>query len=165
MSFNCLPAMHLAALLACALLVMGGGRIDAQTRQTGRRDRPVSLTRVRVKFEVAGNLRMAGDTKPPTLPMTVAANFDYFERRIDGSTDDGSANEEPRSIRHYAAAQAAIRVNNQEHPATLADEHRLIKAAVIGERAVVRAARGFLTRDERDLIELPFNTLLLDSLL
>jgi hypothetical protein len=119
------------------------------------------LTRIKAKFEVGGDLRMAADAKPATLPMSVVAQFEYCERRI----DDGSLPAEKRAIRYYSDAEAAIKVEKQASIARLPPERRLIRAAVAQKRATLGAVRGHLTREERDLVDLPFNTMLLNELL
>jgi hypothetical protein len=93
--------------------------------------------------------------------MSVVAEFDFYERRI----DDGSLPAERRSIRYYSDAEAAIKVEKQASVSKLATEHRLVRAAVSQNRTTLGAVRGHLTREERDLIDLPFNTLLLSQLL
>jgi hypothetical protein len=119
------------------------------------------LTRIKAKFEVGGELRMAADAKPATLPMSVVARFDYCERRI----DDGSLASEKRAVRYYTDAEAAIKVAKQASLSKLPDERRLIRAGVSQNRATLGAVHGHLTRAHRDLIDLPFSTLLLNELL
>jgi hypothetical protein len=119
------------------------------------------LTRVKAKFEVGGHLLTKANGQAATLPMSVVAQFDFFERRI----DDGSMPAEKRSIRYYTDAQAAIKVEKQASVSKLAPDHRLIRTAVSQNRLALGAAAGHLTREERDLIDIPFNTLLLNRLL
>jgi hypothetical protein len=160
MSINFMPAKHLAVSLALAVsgfcMVNHGAPQRAQAEPG-----PAFLTRVKAKFEVGGDLLTRANGKATTLPMSVVAQYDFFERRI----DDGSMPTERRSIRYYSDAQAAIKVEKQASVSKLAQEHRLIRAATSKNRTILGAVRGHLTRDERDLIDIPFNTLLLNKLL
>jgi hypothetical protein len=119
------------------------------------------VVRVEAKFEVSGDLRLPADTRPDKLPMSVVARFAYLERRI----DDGSVNAERRSIRFYNDAQAAIKVEKQASISKLAPDRQLVRVAVSGGKTTLGAVRGNLTREERELLELPYNTLVLDRLL
>jgi hypothetical protein len=122
---------------------------------------PAFLTRVTAKFEVGGNLLTKAKGQASELPMSVVARFEFVERRI----DDASMPTERRSIRYYSDAQAAIKVENQASVSKLGPDHRLIRAAVSQNRTALGAARGHLTREEHDLIDIPFSTLLLGQLL
>lgn len=124
-------------------------------------DKAPVFTRVRSKFEVGGDLKLAADARPSTLPMSVVATFDYTERRI----DDGSLPNQRRALRYYRGAEAAIKVDKQASLAKLADQHRIIRAGVNDSRTSLSAATGHLTREELDLIDIPFNSLVLSRLL
>jgi hypothetical protein len=93
--------------------------------------------------------------------MSVVGRFEYCERRI----DDGSLPSERRAVRYYTDAEAAIKVEKQASVSKLPAERRLIRAAVSDKRATLGAVHGHLNRAERDLVDLPFNTLLLNELL
>ncbi|HJS08465.1 MAG TPA: hypothetical protein VJ809_12425 [Pirellulales bacterium] len=148
--------IRLSLFLAAIATAIGG--VCAQQASASS---PPFLTRIKAKFEVGGDLRMAADAKPATLPMSVVARFEYSERRI----DDGSLPGEKRSLRYYTDAEAAIKVEKHASISKLPTEKRLIRSAVTQKRASLGAARGQLTREERDLLDLPFNTLLLNDLL
>jgi hypothetical protein len=120
-----------------------------------------SLTQVRAKLEVGGDLLIPAQAEPTKLPMSVVANFDYIERRI----DDGSQPDQRRSLRHYRGAKAAIKIGKQASESSLAKEHALVRVALASSTASLAAARGNFTRDELDLVDVPGNTLLLDLLL
>jgi hypothetical protein len=151
---------HLAGWFAC-IFFLGAASPLAAFAQTQTGPQPAVLTRVKAKFEVGGHLRVRAASEPSTLPLSVVAEFDYFERQM----DDGSMPGERRSVRYYSDAQAAIKVEKQASISKLAADHRLIRAAVTQGRTSVSALRGHLTRDERDLVDIPFNTLLLQQLL
>jgi hypothetical protein len=160
MSTKCFPAIGLVVLCAAALAVSDGFHTRA-VAAPGLSNSGSAITRVKAKFEVGGDLRLPGDAKPSVLPMSVEAQFDYFERRI----DDGSVDLERRSIRYYLGAEAAIKVDKQANRSTLSDERRLVRAAVSEDRTTIGSLHGHLTRQEQDLVDIPFNTLLLDKLL
>jgi hypothetical protein len=160
MTIKLMSVRHLAAWLALVVFACPA-QINAAPKESQVQRAPAFLTRVKAKFEVGGDLRLNADGQPAKLPMSVVAQFDFFERRI----DDGSMPAELRSIRYYSDAQAAIKVEKQASVSKLADEHRLVRAAVSQNRTTLGATRGHLTREERDLIDIPFNTLLLSQLL
>jgi hypothetical protein len=120
-----------------------------------------SLTQVRARLEVGGDLLVPGPSDPTKLPMSVVADFDYFERRI----DDGSQPEQRRSLRYYRGAKAAIKIGKQGSESSLSKDHQLVRAALSGNTASLAAARGNFSRDELDLVNVPGNTLFLDLLL
>lgn len=160
MPINCITARHLVAWFVF-LVLAAPAQTTAAPKDPEANGVPAVLTRVKAKFDVGGSLRLAGDAQPSTLPMSVVARFDFFERRI----DDGSVPSELRSIRYYSDAEAAIKVEKQANLAKLAEQHRLVRVAVSQDRVALGAVGGHFTREERDLIDLPFNTLLLNQLL
>ena len=160
MSIKCLPDIGLAVFFSVMLSVSDGLHTCAAAAPK-LSNSGSAITRVKAKFEVGGDLRLPGDAKPSVLPMSVEAQFDYFERRI----DDGSLDLERRSIRYYLGAEAAIKVDKQANRSTLSDERRLVRAAVSQDHTTIGALHGHLTRQEQDLVDIPFNTLLLGKLL
>jgi hypothetical protein len=117
--------------------------------------------RVTATFDVGGDLKLPSHAKTTTLPMSVVAKFDCFERQI----DDGSVESERRSIRYYSEAEAAIKVDKKASVSKLAADHRLIRAALSKNKSSLSAVNGCLTREERDLIDIPCSTLALGKLL
>lgn len=157
---QCDTAVWLTIRLALFVAATAPAIAKVRADQTGTGSAAL-LTRIKAKFEVGGDLRMAANAKPATLPLSVVARFEYCERRV----DDGSLPAEKRSLRYYIDAEAAIKVEKQASIAKLPPDRRLIRAAISQKRATLGAAQGHLTREERDLLDLPFNTLLLNELL
>lgn len=99
-------------------------------------------------------------TKAPTFPLKVLGDLVYAERGL-GSPRAGTAG----ALRWYQQARGDIEVARKPRPVALREERRhfLIQA---GERgAVYRCLEGPLTREERDLLELPAATHCLSLLL
>ena len=166
MSMKCGTTDRYGIGLALVVLAIATGNRSGYAEQgrpasQGHAGAGAFLTRIKAKYEVGGDLSMAADAKPARLPMSVVATFDYCERRI----DDGSLPAEKRAVRYYTDAEAAIKVEKQASLSKLPPERRLIRAAVSQKRSTLGAAEGHLTRAEHDLLDLPFNTLLLNELL
>jgi hypothetical protein len=150
-------------LTAVAILILAGVATNAKAEAPASRlpNGANLLTQVRAKLEVGGDILVPGQTEPAKVPMSVVANYDYIERRI----DDGTQRDQRRSLRHYRGAKAAIKVGKQSSESSLEKDHQLVRAALTGHTTSLSAARGNFTRDELDLLEVPGNTLLLDLLL
>jgi hypothetical protein len=159
MSIKCLPAFYFAAV--CCSAMLGAFVNRASAAAAANSEAAGRLTRVTARFEVGGDLRLPGEPKPAALPMSVVARFDYFERRI----DDDRIDDQRRSLRWYSTAEAAIKVDKQASVSKLAADHRLIRMALSKDHTTLAVSGGYLTRQERDLIDLPCNTLVLNKLL
>jgi len=120
---------------------------------------PVGKTadRVRVKLDVAGEVfAPAGRDAPPLrLATTLDAMFDFTESAV---TAADATN--PTVERRYADAVAELRVDGAARRMALAQEARVVRVAMCGTTPSPFLKRGFLTRDELDLLEIPFDPLL-----
>ena len=116
-------------------------------------------TQVQVRLDVTGELvAPAGrDADPVRQPISVAGRFDFIETRVDDS-------DEMAAIREYRAASAEIVVDGEPTIVALGDDARQISVARLGTAAVPFLPRGFLTREERDLLDIPCDPLLIDAL-
>ena len=114
-------------------------------------------------LEVGGHLKVSGDKdkKSNEIPMSVVAQFSYDEQRV----DDGKAAGHRLSIRCYEDAQAVIKIAENVVKPQLRKNRRLIAATAGKDNGYLASAEGALTREELDLIDIPGNTLLLDTLL
>jgi hypothetical protein len=121
------------------------------------------LTRVTAKFEVRGDLKSTAKGEETKTPLTVVGDLKYDERLLAwGATHD----DESRTVRYYAQADAHIAIDKQPLPEhVLPEEKRLIAARNAGRETTLFAPRDLLTRDELDLITLPGNSLTVDRLL
>jgi hypothetical protein len=114
--------------------------------------------RVRVRLEVTGELFTAPTGEGAALrePVAMNARFDFDER----PRDDIAA-----SARYYRDATAALDLAGQKTTTALAPEARRLLVARRGTTPAAYLEDGFLTGDEADLLETPFESLLLDDLL
>jgi hypothetical protein len=147
--------------LAVSMVAAAGLPVQSATAASNSGQQPAFLTKATATFEVGGSLRVGETGKTTDVPMSVVAKFSFCERRI----DDGSDSSQRRSIRYYADAEAAIKVEKQAEVSKLETNHRLVRAAVVKDRTQLGAVEGHFTRQERELLDLPFNTLLLADLL
>lgn len=119
---------------------------------------PDAGLRVRMRLDVAGELFTVpgSDGAAVREPVTMNARFDFDERPATA----GAA-----TARHYRDATAAIELAGQKTASTLAGDARRLLVARRGTTPSAYLADGFLTGEEADLLETPFDSLLLDDLL
>lgn len=120
--------------------------------------------RVQMSLDVAGELLApAGPDAPPVRqPVEMAARFEFTER-VSGQAAPGDS---PRPVvcRFYREAEATMRVGGVPTTVTLAADARSILVARQGTTPTPYLADGFLSGDEADLLDTPFDPLLLDDL-
>lgn len=119
----------------------------------------VTSHRIRIKLDVTGEIfAPAGRDVPPVRrPITVDARFDFVQT--------GSNAADQGVIRRYRDAAADVRVEEFARTARLPAEARTLRTVLAGATPTPSLATGFLTREEFDLLETPFDPLLLDRLL
>ncbi|MDX1964341.1 MAG: hypothetical protein SFX18_14405 [Pirellulales bacterium] len=134
---------------------------DPQTYQL----RASALTETQQKYnyqlEIAGHLLVQSGAEPQKVPLQVKGEIAYGERRV----DDGSLAGEARSLRFYESAKAVLRINKESIIQRLTPEHQLVRGRQSNDKIMLQAARGPMTRDERDLLEIPGDSLALARLL
>ena len=118
-----------------------------------------TATRVRLELDVRGELfaPTGRDSEPVRQPITVEARFDFVEQP---ATAGAAA-----TSRLYSEARAAVRVDGQADEVALPADARRIEVALRGTTPAPYLADGFLSRAEADLLDTPFDSLLLDRLL
>lgn len=118
--------------------------------------------RVRIKLDVSGELLAgAGPDAPPLRePVEMEARFDFLETAA-GAAGAGAI---PAVCRSYRDATASMRVGGGTTTTTLAADARRIQVVRQGTTPVPYLADGFLSGEESDLLETPFDALLLDEL-
>lgn len=119
--------------------------------------------RVRAKLDVSGEIfAPAGvDAEPIRQPITVAAEFEFLEM----APPEGQEGARAAVIRRYAEAAAEVTMDGQSARAELAADARTLAVARLGTTPVPFLREAFLTRDEAELLETPFDSVLLDDLL
>src|SRR5262245_30928834 len=130
-------------------------------RSTKPHGTPVHVT---VQLQVGGQLKVTSaktDDKPDSVPMSVVAQFDYDEQRL----DDGADPAHRVAVRYYNDAQTVIKIASKAAKPQLRASRRLVTAIAAQDNVCISSPGGPLSRDELELVEIPANTLLLDRLL
>ncbi len=114
--------------------------------------------RVKVDIDVAGELfaPTGRDAEPVRQSIAVEARFEFIER---------SGTAAATVVREYAEAAAVVRVADEPARVALPADARRVAVALRGTMPAPYLADGFLSRDELDLLDTPFDAVLLDRLL
>jgi hypothetical protein len=114
--------------------------------------------RVRFRLDVEGELfAPAGrDAEPVRQPIEVHARFDYLERP---AADTATA----AVVRDYVDAAADLVVAGDRMTSSLGRDARSVNVRLEGLTPAAFLPDGFLSRDEADLLDTPFDPLLLDA--
>ncbi len=121
-------------------------------------DTPAAPTRVELGLTVRGHLiAPAGeDGKSVREPVDVRAAFDFVELPGESAADAAS--------RRYRRATAAVKVGDRTDRVTLAADARDVIVELVGTTPTPSLAEGFLSRDEAELLDTPFDPLLLGQI-
>lgn len=148
LGFSRLPEAFSRFRLAglCAILALAATAAVAE---------PGLATRVQISLRVEGELfAPAGDESQPVRePIDLDAAFDFLETA-------GAA----AVSRHYREAAASVTVAGRRERTALAADAREVLVALAGTTPTPRLADGFLSRQEAELLDIPFDPLLLDRL-
>jgi hypothetical protein len=147
-------AAVLLLMLACEARLDG-----AETHVLSAESKSGDLSRVTAQLEVGGNLKVVGEGKVKSLPMSVVAQLAYDELVFTAEAEHVS------SLRYYQRAGATIKIEQGGARPHLRDEHRLIGADWGTAGVTLFSPHGPLKREELDLLALPANSLLIDALL
>jgi len=166
------PGGRSLLVVACALTAPCVGRAGERPRAAS----PVTdapAMRVRLRLDVSGELvAPAGpDAAAERRPVAMEARFDFDETStaVSSTAVSSTAGAEPRPaaavVRRYADATAEIRAGDRTARRALAPDARSVLVARIGTTPMPFLADGFLSGDEADLLDTPFDPLLLEGLL
>lgn len=136
--------------------------------------------RVRQTVDVEGQIfaPTGRGTAPVRRPILLTGRFDFVQEPAgseDGAgasasaTDSGSASSAPARepgavVRRYLDAVADLRIDGVPSRTVLGQDARGVRVAMQGMAPVSYLAEAPLTREEADLLEVPFDALLLDRL-
>jgi len=120
-----------------------------------------SLQRYQYHVDITGQLSVQGEKQALNSPLQVQAEFTYGERRA----DDGTSATELRSLRFYEQARAVIRMGKQIAITRLSPAHQLVRGRVSGQKLSLLSPHGPFTREERDLLDVPSDSLAMTGLL
>ena len=121
--------------------------------------KPGQVDRVAASMEVGGEFKERSAGSERRTAMSGTDNLVYHEMTI--KADSGR----PRSLRYYEKADSAVKFRDGAHASSLADRRRLVGVAIDSPETTLFGLREPLTRDERELIDILGNSLLLDHLL
>ena len=140
-----------------------GPEADAESATLAPVDAGPLEQRVRVKLDVSGELFASAGRGEESVrqPIEVSARFDFMESKA----QELPAVAREAATRRYLDATAEIRVDGKVSRTVLANDARMLMVARLGTTAVPFLAEAFLSRDELDFLETPFDSLLLDELL
>jgi hypothetical protein len=149
----------LVVTTGCLMLASGAQAADATDATTG--------LRVRIKLGVRGELLapVGPDAPPLREPVEMAARFDFDETSPTPSSGETATPPVAAVRRSYRDATATMRFGDTSTTATLAADARRLLVARQGTTPMPYLADGFLSAEESDLLETPFDSLLLDDLL
>jgi hypothetical protein len=155
--------IHFLLAALCLAAVVQTRADEMLTADAGETE--ASGTRVRVTLDVSGELMLpaVGDAAPLREPVEMSASFDFDEIPA-AAAEGGQSGDEPVR-RSYRDASAVMRIGEVKTSATLAADARDLLVARRGTTPLPYLANGFLSGEESDLLETPFDSLLLDELL
>lgn len=153
-------------LLCTALHCIGGEKVQAAAPEAAGAQsvRLVSsvaaadVAKVEAVLEIGGDLSFKEKLVVKTLPTTVVARFAYDEKQL-------TADAVRRTVRNYRQAEAKYVVNKHETDAKLADERTLFLVRATDAQPEMFCPSAPLTADELDLVQIPFNSLIVEQLL
>ncbi len=123
---------------------------------------PGSHQQVKVVVETVGDLKLNADgSEVKRLPIKVEANLAYVERTLAAANNLATL----KVVRHYAEADANLRLRDTDLPHRLRDDRRLIITEATEKQATTFSPLGPLTREELELIDIPASSLSLAALL
>lgn len=157
------PALR---ILGCAALLMwaqGSTLAKPQAFDLTPRLRSGDAVRAAISLKVGGELLITdAEGRAAKLPMSVAAQLTYDEQLLAWVRDEPW---HARSLRRYAEASAAIKVDDAGVERGLSEGSKLIAAAYQQGRFAINGLDEPLDRDQLDLVRAPADTLTLDRLL
>ncbi len=117
---------------------------------------------VKVVVETVGDLKLNADgSEVKRLPIKVEANLAYVERTLTVADNLSTL----KVVRHYAEADAKLRLRESDLVHRLRDDRRLVIAEATEKQATTFSPLGPLTREELELIDIPAGSLSLAALL
>ena len=139
-------------------LGMAGGRVACGDEAAA--DTRPAVRRVEMAISAAGQLfgPVTGAGEPARQPIAMKGAF-LFDEEVQPVAADAAA------VRRFARADATIEADGAEQSLSLAADAREIAVARLGTTPLPYLAEGYLSRDELELLETPFDSILLEDLL
>ena len=142
-----------AAILTASLI----GPTATEARASVESGQP-EATEVAVTLRVQGELFAEAATNQPPVsqPIELEAEFQFTERQPTGVA--------AAAVRTYHAATAAFTTDGATNRTTLASDAREVLVALRGTTPMPHLADGFLAREEAELLDVPFESVLIDGM-
>ena len=152
-------ALAAGAPVADAAIATAGDVSKAEASAPEAAPAAKTASRVRVELDARGELfAPAGrDAEPVREPIIVSARFDFLERQ--------AAVRDAVARRDYREARAEVRVADRSTAVALPSDAREIEVALRGTTPTPYLSDAFLAHEEAELLDTPFDSLLLDGLL
>ena len=115
---------------------------------------------VEIVLEAAGALKFKEKEAVKSLPTAVTARLVYDEKRL-ADEADGTR----QTLRRYRSVEPTIRVDQTSFQPKLRTERNLVVARTAEAQPELHSPLGPMTSDEAELLQLPFQTLIVDDLL
>lgn len=122
---------------------------------------PGGARQLKLVVDVSGELKLNADGKEVRrVPVAVEASAEMQER-----WKEAGDNAQLATIRQYRSCAAKIRIQEKEFRHELRTDRQVVECSRRGDRIVLVSPLGPLTREELELLEAPFQSLLLQGLL
>jgi hypothetical protein len=121
---------------------------------------PVAVRRVSMTLAAEGQLfgPVTGAGEPSRQPIAMQGTFEFHEEVRPPAAA-------AVALRRYARADATIEADDAEQSLTLAADARTVSVARLGTTPLPYLADAYLSRDEIELLETPFDSILLEDML
>ena len=148
-------AVLLFAVLLTALSAVGAGPEASGSDSDPEASRP---TRVEIRLAVRGEIFAPAGEEAAAVrePIDLEARFEFSDLPVAG---------EGISRRRYRAASATVTVGEQRLRHALAADARDLLVTLEGTTPTPALEDGFLSRQEAELLDIPFEPLLIDAIL
>lgn len=144
-----------AVVAGVAAAGCGAARGDEAVPET-----PATVRRVSMTLAADGQLfgPVTGAGEPSRQPIAMQGAFEFHEEVRPPAAD-------AVALRRYGRANATIDADDAEQSLTLAADAREVSVARLGTTPLPYLADAFLSRDELELLETPFDSILLEDML
>lgn len=122
----------------------------------------------RVKLDVKGSLvaPTGKDSQAVTLPIDIAARYDYLQTHTTcHAKESPKDSQDPPIIREYRTAVADVRIDGHAEQISLASDARMLVLSLKEVRVTPYLPNAYLTRSERELLSVHFDSAILDQIL
>lgn len=152
--------MNRAAFLGAVLAGLAWAGDGVASSDEAVPEQPPTVRRVAMTLTAEGQLfgPVTGAAEPARQPIAMNGVF-QFDEEVRPLAAEAVA------VRRYERAEATIEADDAEQRLTLAADAREVSMARLGTTPLPYLATAYLSRDELELLETPFDSILLEDLL